>query len=69
MNDTNRAGRRRRGTVQEAADIVHVHPMTIRRKIADGTITGYRIAGGRAIRVDLDEVEQVLLQPMRAGGS
>jgi excisionase family DNA binding protein len=35
-----------------------VSTKTIRRRIADGSITGYRF-GPRVIRVDLDEVESL----------
>jgi excisionase family DNA binding protein len=37
---------------------------TLRRYIAEGKITGYRL-GPRLIRVDLDEIEQ-LLKPIPA---
>ena len=36
-----------------------VSEKTLRRYIAEGKITGYRL-GPRLIRVDLDEVEQLL---------
>ena len=32
---------------------------TIRRRIADGSLTGYRF-GPRAIRVDLNEIDEIL---------
>jgi excisionase family DNA binding protein len=41
-----------------------VSERTLRRYIAQGKITGYRL-GPRMIRVDLDEVEQ-LLKPIPA---
>lgn len=50
---------RRLVTVSQAADYVMVHPATIRRRIASGEITGYRL-GSRVIRVDLDELGQLL---------
>jgi excisionase family DNA binding protein len=53
---------RRFGSLDEAALHAHVCTRTIRRRIADGSITGYRF-GPRLIRVDLDEVES-LLTPM-----
>lgn len=43
----------------EAAAHFHVSVKTLRRRIADGTITGYRI--GRLVRVDLDELSQRLV--------
>ncbi|GAA4714405.1 hypothetical protein GCM10023198_42020 [Promicromonospora umidemergens] len=39
-----------------AAAHFHVSVKTLRRRIADGTIAGYRV--GRLIRVDLDELTQ-----------
>lgn len=43
-------------TIPEAARQWGVSDRTIRRRIADGTLTGYRL-GGRLIRLDADEVE------------
>jgi excisionase family DNA binding protein len=43
----------------EAAEHFHVSVKTLRRRIADGTITGYRV--GRLIRVDLDELRRLLV--------
>ena len=43
----------------EAAEHFHVSVKTLRRRIADGTITGYRV--GRLIRVDLDELRRRLV--------
>lgn len=50
--------------LSQAAELYGVHPRTIRRRIAEGVITGYRIAGTRAIRVDLNEVEAVMMRPI-----
>jgi excisionase family DNA binding protein len=52
----------RYGSIERAAEIADVSPKTIRRRIADGSITGYRF-GPRIIRVDLHEVES-LFRPM-----
>lgn len=41
-----------------AADELSVSVKTVRRRIADGTVTGYRV--GRLIRVDLDELRERL---------
>ena len=41
-----------------AADALSVSVKTVRRRIADGTVTGYRV--GRLIRVDLDELRERL---------
>jgi excisionase family DNA binding protein len=54
-------------SIEDAAERYGVHPRTLRRRIADGTITGYRIAGGRLIRVDLIECDERLVQPIPAG--
>lgn len=43
----------------DAAKHFHVSTRTLRRRIADGTITGYRI--GRLVRVDLDELTRRLI--------
>jgi excisionase family DNA binding protein len=43
----------------DAAAYAHVHPRTIRRRISDGTLTGYRF-GPRLIRVDLNEMDAAL---------
>ena len=45
-----------------AADAFCVSVKTIRRRIADGTVTGYRI--GRLIRVDLDEMHKFFAVPV-----
>jgi excisionase family DNA binding protein len=42
-----------------AADEFGVSTKTIRRRIADGTVTGYRV--GRLVRVDLDELRTALV--------
>ncbi len=60
-----------------AASEYGVHSRTIRRRVADGTVTGYRLARSRSIRVDLNELDAVFLQPIpaapaarrRAGGA
>jgi excisionase family DNA binding protein len=46
----------------EAAARLGVHPRTIRRHIASGSLTGYRL-GSRLIRVDASEVD-ALLRPI-----
>ncbi|MFI6424644.1 helix-turn-helix domain-containing protein [Promicromonospora sp. NPDC050880] len=46
-------------TLADAAEHFHVSVKTLRRRIADGTITGYRL--GRLIRVDLNELTQRLV--------
>lgn len=53
-------GQRTLAPLGEAAAIWRVHPRTLRRRIADGTVAGYRVPGSRAIRVDLNELEDLL---------
>ena len=48
----------------EAGKRIRTSSKTIRRRIADGTITGYRIGGKRTIVVDATEVNEKLLQPI-----
>lgn len=57
---------RRLTTLAEAGDYAGCNPKTIRRRIADGTLTGYRM-GPRSIRVDLDELD-AMLRPIPAAG-
>jgi excisionase family DNA binding protein len=50
---------RRLASINQAAEYAAVSTKTIRRRIADGTLTGYRM-GSRIIRIDLDEIDEVL---------
>lgn len=62
------AAARQMRSIAAAADIAGVHPRTIRRRIADGTLTGYRM-GPRLIRVDVTELDAMLRPiPTAAGG-
>jgi len=49
-------------SLAETAEMLGVSVKTLRRRIADGTIHGYRV--GRLIRVDLNEVRERLLIEM-----
>jgi len=49
-------------SLAEAAEEFGVSIKTLRRRISDGTIHGYRV--GRLIRVDLEELRQRLLVEM-----
>lgn len=60
--------RRRLGSIADAAEFAGVNPKTIRRRIADGTLAGYRM-GPRLIRVDLDELDALLHPIATAGGA
>ena len=42
-----------------AAESLGISVKTLRRRISDGTVHGYRV--GRLIRVDLDEVRKALV--------
>ena len=48
----------RRVTQQQAGNVFGVTDRTIRNWISAGHITGYRLPSGRAVRVDLDEIEE-----------
>jgi excisionase family DNA binding protein len=48
-------------TIAEAADYAACCHKTIRRRIADGSIPAYRF-GKRALRVDLNDLDQALRQ-------
>jgi excisionase family DNA binding protein len=58
---------RKYATIEAEAERLSVDPRTIRRRIADGTITGYRV-GPRSIRVDPAEIDAKLLRPIPAVG-
>jgi excisionase family DNA binding protein len=59
--------KRRLASRAEAADYARCSIDTIRRRISDGTITGYR-SGPRVIVVDLDEIDAKLLKPIPTVG-
>jgi hypothetical protein len=42
-----------------AAEAMKIDPKTLRRRIADGTVKGYRL-GPRLLYVDLDELTEAL---------
>lgn len=67
IDDVKRDYRRRLDTLASAAVYAKCDPRTLRRRIADGTITGYRF-GPRGIRVDLDEIDDQLLRPIPTVG-
>lgn len=57
---TTRPRQRQIVTQVVAAERLHVTTKTIRNWITKGLITGYRLPGGRAIRVDLAEIDRVM---------
>lgn len=54
-------------TIAEAAERLHVSTKTIRRYIASGRLTGYRV-GTHLIRLNPSEVER-LLRPIPTAGN
>ncbi len=62
------ATQRRLDTINGAAEYVGVHHKTIRRWISSGRITAYRV-GPVLIRVDLDELDAMLLRPIPTAGT
>jgi excisionase family DNA binding protein len=56
---------RRLAPLPDAAKYIGVTDRTLRRWIADGTLTGYRL-GAKTLRVDLNEVDDKLCQPIPA---
>lgn len=65
MPRTTATPERRLVTIAEAANFAACNPRTIRRRIADGSLAGYRM-GPRLVRVDLNELDR-LLRPIPAG--
>lgn len=55
-------------SIGQAAEHAGVSTKTIRRRISDGSLTGYRF-GPKLIRVDLDELEAVARIIPTAGDS
>lgn len=64
MSDTRPAKRMQLTSLADAAETLGCSPKTIRRYIAAGTLTGYRV-GPRNLRVDAAEVE-ALARPIPA---
>ncbi|PXX59850.1 hypothetical protein DFR70_111237 [Nocardia tenerifensis] len=64
MNTANARVYPRYVSLAKGAEFIDSSVRTIRRRISDGTITGYRVPGCRSIRVDLNELE-ILMKPMR----
>lgn len=56
----------RRAKLPDAARENGVSVKTLRRRISDGSLTGYRL-GARIILVDLDELEDLLYRIPSAG--
>lgn len=53
-------------SLEHAAHYASCSTKTLRRRISDGSLTGYRM-GPRLVRVDLDELD-AMLRPIPSGG-
>jgi excisionase family DNA binding protein len=62
VSKSNTRATRRLVAIGDAAEYAAVSTKTIRRRISDGSLTGYRM-GPRVIRVDLNELD-ALLRPI-----
>lgn len=60
--------RRRYVSLQAAGEFLDIAPRTLRRYVAQGTLTGYRVVPGGDVRVDMNEVE-ALIQPIPTVGT
>lgn len=54
-------------SLEDAALYLGVSARTIRRRISDGVIKGYRIADSRTVRVRVDELESHMVKPLIGG--
>ncbi|MGV0646720.1 excisionase family DNA-binding protein [Mycolicibacterium sp. XJ2546] len=61
--DRNAALPKRLITIAAAAEYADVHVRTIRRWLASGHLTGYRL-GPRLLRIDADELHRQHLHPV-----
>lgn len=59
--------RRELVSLETAAEQLNCSSKTIRRRIADGTLTGYRL-GPRLLRVDIAELDCLLIRPIPTVG-
>lgn len=57
----------RLASLAEAAAYASCHVKTIRRRISDGSLTGYRF-GPRLVRVDLTELDSLVRRIPTTGG-
>jgi excisionase family DNA binding protein len=58
---------RRYASLKAAAIHYGISEKTLRRRISEGHLKGYRM-GPRLIRVDLDEVEAMMMRPIPTAG-
>lgn len=52
---------RRYASIADAADYLACEHKLVRRMISTGRLTGYRLPGSRLIRVDLDELDALMV--------
>lgn len=64
----NVTGKRRYLSLEEAAEYLSCSTLTVRRRIADGSLPGYRMGASRTIRVDQADVD-ALMRPIPTVGS
>ncbi|WP_433187728.1 helix-turn-helix domain-containing protein [Actinoallomurus sp. CA-150999] len=68
MSRANSATPRRLTSVAAAAEYADLSTRTIRRYIAEGRLTGYRV-GPRLVKVDLDDLDRLARPIPTAGGT
>ena len=61
-------GPRRLASIQAVAEMYDVDHKTVRRWIASGLVSGYRV-GDRLVKLDLDEVDAKVLQKIPAAAA
>ena len=66
MATTTTSRTRRWASLHTGAEYSELSVKTLRRRVADGTLTAYRV-GPRTLRIDLDELDAAL-RPVPAGG-
>lgn len=62
------ANEKRLARLNLAAKYAGCAPRTLRRRISEGTITGYRLGSGRLVFIDLNEID-AMLTPIPTVGS
>lgn len=65
ISQHSQSNRRTLRSLAEASEYADVSVRTLRRRIADGSLVGYRL-GPRLIRVDLNELDR-MLEPLATG--
>lgn len=54
-------------SIAQAADEYGVSTKTIRRRIADGSLTAHRLKNSRLIRIERSSLDELLGRPIAAG--